>query len=120
MISPLAFGIVVGVRCHYCSRFCNPHEVVNFGESMVRCWRCQEKHQAALEFMAGHRPTVCCECGVTFAELAAATAEPHVCMFVHWKDGLYQLLCSRCDARYVEQRKDLYGPTRFGLERKLR
>ena len=40
-------------------------------------------------------------------------------MFLHWKDGLYQLLCPRCDAENVQKRKDLYGPTRFGWERKL-
>jgi hypothetical protein len=40
-------------------------------------------------------------------------------MFLHFKDGLYQLLCAHCDRRFVEQNKQLYGPTRFGRERGL-
>ena len=114
---------IIGVRCHYCSRFFPPSQVINFGESMVRCFACQQKHLAALEVLAGNPPNACGECGLTFEVLAdqqSPPAETQVSMFMHWKDGMYQLLCARCDRQYVEGRKDLYGPTRFGRGRKLR
>lgn len=120
MIDLGAPGALIGVvKCHYCSRFCARCEVVTFGESMVRCFQCQDKHVAALEVLAGKPPEGCGECGVTFAALAERTAGAQVSMFMHWKDGMYQLLCPACDRKYVEGRKDLYGPTRFGWERKL-
>lgn len=86
---------------------------------MVRCFQCQDKHNEALEVLAGNPPKGCGECGVTFEDLARRTLGEQVGMFMHWKDGMYQLLCAHCDRKYVERRKDLYGPTRFGWERKL-
>lgn len=114
---------ILGVRCHYCSHFFPASLLINFGESMVRCFQCQEKHLAALEVLAGKPPQGCGECGLTFEVLAdqqSPPAETQVSMFMHWKDGMYQLLCASCDRKYVEGRKDLYGPTRFGWDRKLR
>src|SRR5271170_4400569 len=110
---------IIGTRCHYCSRTFAAWMIVNFGESMARCFQCQEKHLAALEVLAGKPPVGCGECGVTFEDLAARTMGDNVGMFMHWKDGMYQLLCAVCDRKYVEGRKDLYGPTRFGWQRKL-
>ena len=86
---------------------------------MVRCRKCEEKHLAALDVLSGNPPTACGECGVTFEQLAERTGEDHVPMFMHLKDGMYQLLCAACDRKYVRQRKDMYGPTQFGWERKL-
>lgn len=111
--------IVFGEKCHYCSRLVPPSEIINFGESMKRCLKCYEKHLAALDVLAGNPPKACGECGVTFEQLADRTAGTQVGMFMHWKDGMYQLLCSKCDRAYVLQRKDLYGPTQFGKERGL-
>jgi transcription elongation factor Elf1 len=110
---------IIGQKCHYCSKFFPFSQVIHFGESMVRCFQCQEKHLAALEVLAGNAPKACGECGLTFAVLAARQQGEQVSMFMHWKDGMYQLLCAACDRKYVEGRKDLYGPTRFGWERKL-
>jgi hypothetical protein len=92
--------------------------VIRFGESMVRCFRCQENHLAALEVLAGNPPRACGECGVTFEALAEQAGE-RVSMFMHLMSGMYLLLCARCDVLYVQKRKDLYGPTRFGWLRKL-
>lgn len=110
---------IIGVRCHYCSKFYPRSHVVNFGKSMVRCWKCHGAHLAALEVIAGNPPKGCGVCGVTFEALAERTAGEEVGMFMHYKDGLYQLLCSACDRVYVPKRKDLYGPTQFGWDRKL-
>ena len=110
---------IIGVKCHYCSRTVPLWQAMSFGESMVRCAQCQEKHLAALDALAGNPPPGCGECGVTFEVLAERTRGAEVGMFLHWKDGMYQLLCAACDRKYVEARKDLYGPTRFGRDRKL-
>lgn len=86
---------------------------------MVRCWKCEQKHQAALDVLAGNPPKACGKCCLTFEELAARTQGAEVSMFLHWKDGIYQVLCRACSDLYVSQRKDLYGPTPFGRERGL-
>lgn len=111
---------IIGERCHYCSRTVPLFELIKFGDSMVRCARCEENHIAALDVLAGNPPKACGECGVTFELLAARTLGAEVKMAVHMKDGMYQLLCSVCDEKYVRQRPDLYGPTEFGWKRKLR
>lgn len=113
-------AIVNTARCHYCSRFYLVGDLVAFAGGCLRCPKCWEKHLAALEVLAGKPPQACGECGVTFDQLAERTLGEHVPMYIHAKDGLYQLLCAPCDRRYVELRKDLYGPTPFGYhERKL-
>lgn len=107
-------------RCHYCSHFYPIQDIVVFAGGLMRCLKCHEKHLAALEVLAGKPVTACGECGITFEQLAEMSDGQHVPMYVHAKDGLYQVLCLRCDAVYVQKRKDLYGPTAFGYhERKL-
>lgn len=110
---------IFGVRCQSCSRFFSLSDLIQFGESILMCHKCHEKHVAALNVLAGACPTACGECGVTFSQLAARVAGDHVPMFVHMKDGIYQLLCGSCDAVYVQKRRDLYGETRFGASRGL-
>lgn len=109
---------IIGEKCPYCSRFVSHFEVVRFGESMLRCWHCQQKHEQALDVLAGNPPKACGECGQTFEDLAARAGE-EVSMYLHLKDGLYQLLCARCDRIYVEKNKQLFKDTRFGRERGL-
>lgn len=108
---------ILTVRCHYCSAQVHPKEVIRIGDSALMCWACYEKHKIAVE--AFHPPHECAECQRTFEQIAAATPGSHVKMYPHWKDGMYQILCAACDEIYVQKRKDLYGPTQFGWERKL-
>lgn len=108
---------IILVRCHYCSKHVHPKEIINLGESALMCWQCREEHTTQVE--AFDPPANCQGCMRTFAELAAAALGPHVKMYPVWKDGIYQVLCAWCEADYVQQRKDLYGATRFGRERKL-
>lgn len=87
---------------------------------MVWCFECQDKHNKALEaYCAGVPPQHCGGCGISFGDLAKREIGNKASMFLHWKDGLYQMLCRMCDAEYVQKRRDLFGPTRFGWERKL-
>lgn len=112
---------VIGVKCHYCSRFRTAKEVMSIGTGGARmCWRCWERHNDALKALAGDVPRGCGECGVTFAALEAAAPGGNVRMFVHFKDGLYQLLCPGCSDRYERKRVDLYGDTAYGWKKKLK
>jgi hypothetical protein len=78
-----------------------------------------EKHREALDVVAGNPPRQCGECRVTFDELTRRSGGQEFWMALHMKDGMYQLLCQSCDVKYVIQRRDLYGGTPFGQERKL-
>jgi uncharacterized Zn finger protein len=111
--------VILGVKCQSCSRFYPEREIMRLGESMTRCYKCHEKHLAALDVLAGNPPKACGECGITFDELANLNAGAQVPMYVHAKDGVYQLLCGACDAEYVQKRRDLYGNTAFGVSRGL-
>ena len=110
---------IIGTRCHSCSKFYPESGLMTIGESIKRCFACQEKHEQALDVLAGNPPRSCGECGATWEEIKRRDSNPEAKMYVHMKDGVYQLLCDLCDEEYVRKRKDLYGPTRFGWERKL-
>lgn len=113
-------GIVLAVKCHYCSKPKSPHEVMRLSGGPVMCWHCLEWHYKALQVLAGHPPPGCQECGITFAKLAEAFPDGDIRMYVHAKDGLYQVLCKTCSDQYVPKRVDLYGDTAFGRSRKLK
>ena len=109
------------MRCHYCSRHRTPHEIINIGTGGAKiCWNCYEWHVKALGVLAGHPPPGCQECGVTFTQLKEITPGGNVRMYLHPKDGMYQVLCRRCSDRYTPKRLDLYGDTQFGWNRKLK
>ena len=107
--------VIAGERCHYCSKFRTAAEIVPLGFSGGKiCWRCLEWHDEALRMLNGRgAPRGCQECGVTFAELKARPGAD-VRMYLHQKDGIYQILCKLCSDAYIPKRRDLYGPTRFG------
>lgn len=109
---------IIALRCHYCGAFRHPKEFVQLGESMLQCWSCWEQQKVQIE--AFNPPAECQGCRRSFAEIAAATLGDQVKMYPVWKDGIYQVLCESCEAAYVQKRRDLYGDTRFGWERKLR
>jgi len=80
------------------------------------CRRCHEWHLQALKALAGEPPSGCQECGRSFKELEELAPGGNVRMYVHPKDGLYQILCPRCSDRYVRKRRDLVKGTPFGKE----
>jgi hypothetical protein len=110
--------VIIGVKCDYCSKFRSPREMIRMSGGVKMCWRCWQWHQVALKVLAGVPPPGCQECGVTFAELKAATGGD-IRMYVHVKDGIYQILCKTCSDKYVPKRVDLYGHTAFGRSQKL-
>jgi len=107
--------VLLTVECHYCSKFRNPAEIIPLGLGGAKmCWHCYQWHQKALAMLSGHPPPGCQQCGVTFAELRLRAGGVDVRMYLHAKDGIYQILCRTCSDNYVPKRRDLYGPTLFG------
>lgn len=108
---------IIGVRCHYCQLFARPGEYRLIGESVVMCWKCQERHEAKVSSFAP--PAECQMCGTPTELIAARARGAKWSMFLHFKDGEYQMLCPPCSDAYIGKRKDLYGGTRFGWAMKL-
>lgn len=80
------------------------------------CFYCNDKMRAAWEVF--EMPEGCQgPCGRSFVAIAAGTPGDMVGFTLHWRDGIYQILCASCDAEYVMKRKDLYGDTEFGYKR---
>jgi hypothetical protein len=109
-----------GVRCHYCSRFHVPWDLLPIGNSGARiCLSCLEWHRQALRMLAGEPPTGCQVCGITFQALLEQSGDGDTKMYLHPKDGIYQILCKWCSDKYVRKRVDLYGDTAYGRSLKL-
>jgi hypothetical protein len=81
------------------------------------CWHCYEWHQHALKMLAGKPPPGCQDCGLKFADLPEIGGDTK--MYLHVKDGIYQVLCKTCSDAYILKRVDLYGHTAFGRSQKL-
>lgn len=125
---------VISVRCHYCSKARSPREVVNLGGVVKRtaagvvregqatmCWACYERHCATVKYLgSGELPKGCMECGTSMEALRAREADGNARLWVHWKDGIYQMLCRGCSDAYEKRRLDLYGDTAYGHMRKLK
>ena len=117
MTAPAVFK----VQCPYCSKWRSPAEIIPIGTGGAKiCWHCYEWHHQALKMLAGQPPPGCQECGVSFEALEKAAPGGNVRMYVHPKDGIYQVLCRRCSDAYTRKRVDLYGDTKFGWDRKLK
>ena len=110
--------LIIGVRCHYCSKFYPEREVIRFGESMVRCNKCTENHLKALDALCtGGCPDACMVCEESCASIQARTGK--ATLYLCAKDGLYQFLCQVCMLKYASQRQDLMRDTRYGYESKI-
>ena len=107
------------VRCQYCSKQRRPNEVSYYPGGVIRCWHCEEWHARAIDLLAyGTVPETCQGCNTPTRGLPD-DGEGNVELYLHPKDGVYQILCRTCSDRYVRQRVDLYGATEFGSELKL-
>lgn len=117
----MSHGVLIGEKCPSCSRFVSPAEILRFGDDgCVRlCARCWGKHLEALKVIgSGEPPKACQECNTPFGELAA-DERGNSRMYIHSKDGVYQVLCSCCSDAYERKRRDLYGSTPYGNAKKL-
>lgn len=107
-------AVVITVRCHYCSHFRPPDEVMTIGDSIKMCFDCREKHLE--EIIKFHPEKECAHCHRTFDALAALGMDVFT---VHWMDRSYQILCRTCNAVYIPKRADLFRDTQFGWEQKI-
>lgn len=105
-------GVVIGIRCHNCSRFLPPSRVLRFSGEYRCCDDCWARHERCLRMLAGAIPPGCMDCGFG--------ADGNIRLWVHLKDGVYQMLCRSCSDAYVKKRADLYGDTESGHARKLK
>jgi hypothetical protein len=112
---------MMSVRCHYCSKFRHRLEVFNWPGGVVICFHCFEWHRKALDLLAGKGiVTECQQCQVSFLDQATGDPDGNVSMYVHQKDGIYQLLCKVCSDSYELKRADLYGETLYGEQKRLK
>jgi hypothetical protein len=105
------------VKCRFCSKWISKHEAVGAPERGFACHKCIEWHFHALDVLGGAVPHGCQECSTSFEYLAAlkeSQGQHDIRMYVVPKDGIYQLLCTRCKDAYVRKRADHYGDTSFG------
>jgi len=112
-------AVVIGEQCRYCSKFRAPADIMRLPGNVRICHSCYAWHQQALRLFSGEPPSGCQECGITFADLDRRSVDGNVEMYVHAKDGIYQVLCPACSDRYMRKRKDLYGGTPFGRKEGL-
>jgi hypothetical protein len=114
----MSIRLVFGERCHYCSKFRPTSEVRKIGTGGAKiCFRCIEWHDRAVRVLAGDPPPGCQECGITFKELKAYDTAGNLRMYLHAKDGIYQILCTPCSDKYERKRADLYRETVYGKSR---
>ena len=87
---------------------------------MAPCWDCYYWHRAALAVLAGCAPPGCQgPCRRSWEDLRREGPGENVRMWVHPKDGIYQLLCGACSDAYERKRLDLYRATRYGRAKGL-
>lgn len=118
-LSGLAY---VGVRCQYCDKSRHPKEVARLGGGVVMCFICADWHSHALKMLSGETPRGCQECGTTFSSLKVSQKlgrDAYITMRLVPKDGIYQVLCDPCAAKYRVKRKEYYRGTQFGDRLKI-
>ena len=112
----MSHAVLIGERCHYCSKFRGHADMLAFGDGgqIKMCHQCYEKHRAALAALQkGEPPEACQECGGDFLQ-EVLPGDGNSRMWIHAKDGIYQMLCSKCSDAYEQKRRDLYGSTAYG------
>lgn len=111
----MSIRLVIGERCPYCSKF-RPHsEIKPIGTGGAKiCFRCVEWHDKAIRMLAGAPPPGCQECGLKFSDLKEYDHLGNLRMWLHAKDGIYQILCTPCSDSYERKRADLFRETEYG------
>jgi hypothetical protein len=107
--------VVIGERCHYCSKWRAPREIQELGTGGAKiCMHCLEWHFKAIRILAGNPPDGCQKCGLKFQDLKECDALGNLRMYLVVKDGIYQVLCEPCNAIYERKRADLFRETEYG------
>jgi hypothetical protein len=117
--APGAPAVIPRFLCRYCQNWYPASSLIKFGDGLERCEKCQERHNQALDFLAGNPPKECGMCQITFEKLQDRTPGDLVRMKVIMVDGTYVLACDPCYDAFVQASRELYKGTRFGAQRKL-
>jgi len=103
-------ALLIGARCKICSRTRSYGEVRGSEAEGFTCVRCLEWHNHALAVLAGAIPRGCQECPGELREGVKMVLVP--------KDGIYQVLCKSCEARYAP-RSGFYRGTLYEKLKKM-
>lgn len=106
---------IIKLQCFDCSKFFHPRELLKIGDAILRCYDCVQKFNRILDTWA-NPPMECAVCHIPYERCELS---PEGGMFLHLIDGVMGFLCRPCDKNYVLKRKDLYGKTPFGWDRKV-
>lgn len=109
--------ISIATRCRSCGRQLRPSSVRRFGYASI-CESCLESIEARLDEFLSRNPDRCDECGRLIRDMEC-DATGNIFMFVHMKDGVFQILCDQCSVSYAVSRKDIYGGAPW-LEKHIR
>ena len=105
---------VLRVKCNQCSKWRMRGLVAYLPGGAVICNYCLDAHVKALNvFATGMPPAECADCRTSFIHLGA-DGKGNIPMYIHSKDGMYQMLCQQCSDAYEQKRRDLYGSTIYG------
>lgn len=108
---------VLTVRCTFCSRHFSPQSLTRYSNQVRVCPGCRERHDQAVEALAGKRSPECQCCHKSVEVLAAEQGTDQVGLWAHFADGVYALFCKACSDRYEQKRRDLYGHTAYGQQK---
>lgn len=103
------------VQCRRCTKWRSPHEFV--GDTITGyCLQCYSDHCIQIAQIRGI--DLCCECKLTFTQLRARNGGK-LRMTMVPKDGIYQLLCHICNARFEQLSKHFFKGTPYGKAQNL-
>ena len=111
---PMSVPIIVSVKCHSCQQFYDPREVISVA-NVHTCQKCWEWHEKAIQQLVTATGG-CPECRRSHDEIGRdyPNGEPEYVLVP--KDGIYQLLCRRCEEAYALQRKEMFVGTEHGAD----
>jgi hypothetical protein len=101
-------------RCNHCSKHYPASRMIRYSNNVRVCEHCYQRHNQALDALAGKRMPECQLCHKTVEVLAAEQGTDNVSLVAHLADGVYAFFCHPCSDKYEQKRRDLYAETQYG------
>lgn len=112
-------SVRMAVHCQYCDKQKAAHDVMQLPGDARICLNCLDWHRHALSVLAGELPKGCQGCGTSMQRVADFSATPDIKMTLVPKDGIYQVLCEPCAAKYRRKRAGFYKGTKAYWDHRL-